>query len=263
MTQTPSTWYRSHTLSSDPNDCFPLLHYGILEGDNFAYFIQVDERSVLAIDVPDGKKMLATLRENSWKLEALLLTHTHHDHIVGLPEVVEQTGCRFYHPEGAAGIPRGRGLVDGQDLDLHGHQLKVIETSGHSPLDLSFWFPDLHLCFCGDTLFAWGCGRMFSGPASRLWESIKRLRSLPDQTLLCCGHDYAADNRRFYKQALPGLKPLIPIGEEIPMPLDLRTQKRENPFLRADDPEIALALGLENKEPSEVFKKLSELRNHL
>jgi hydroxyacylglutathione hydrolase len=235
----------------------------MIEGDNYGYFLQVDDQSVLAIDVPNGKKMLATLKAKGWKLEALLLTHSHHDHIVDLPELLEQTGCSFYYPEGSDGLPKGIGVVDGQELLLFGHRLKVIETSGHSPLDLSFWFMDLNLCFCGDTLFAWGCGRMFSGPAALFWESLKRLRSLPDDTLLCCGHEYAGDNRRFYEKTFPDLEPLSSQSEEGLMPLDLKTQKVENPFLRADDPEIAKALGLEGKEPAVVFKKLRELRNHL
>lgn len=257
--------YLSHSLalSADPSRHFPVLFYGRFSGDNFGYFLQTAPREVIAVDVPEGRLMLKLLDHKGWTLKSLLLTHTHHDHVVFLEEVLDQTGCDFYHPEGAQLPVRGIPLQDGERGEVSGLQFRVIDTSGHSPLDFSYWFPDLDLCFCGDTLFASGCGRMFAGPPERFWNSLQRLRDLPDSTRLCCGHDYFEDNRRFVLQTFPDLPELFPQSREREMPLLLSEQKKHNPFLRADDPEIASALGMDAADPAAVFKKARELRNQL
>jgi len=255
--------YHSLDLSSDSKDDFPVLHYGFARGDNLGYFLQISPSSVVAVDSPNGSGMLKMLRDRAWKLEALLLTHTHHDHVVDLPELLDETGCTFYHPKEAKGIPAGHGLEDGDCINLLGLKVEVLETSGHSPLDLSFWFPGLDLCFCGDTLFAWGCGRMFAGPPERFWKSLLRLRSLPEETLLCCGHDYAEENRRFYRQIFPNGPPLSERTNDVLSPMRLRTQIKENPFLKADNPDVARTINCEGQAPEAIFKKLREYRNQL
>jgi hydroxyacylglutathione hydrolase len=254
---------RSFSLSrssfADPR--FPCLHLGLLKGDNYGYFLQTDPQSVLAVDVPEGHRMLEILAERGWRLEALLLTHTHHDHVVYLQDLLDATGCAFFYPQAAGGLPTGTALSDGSAFELGGLRVEVLDTSGHSDLDFSYWFPDLNLCFCGDSLFAWGCGRMFAGPPERFWHSLCRLRDLPPETRLCCGHDYAVDNRLFLQKTFPG-RPL-PAESDGEMPLLLKTQQAENPFLRADDPAIAAALDLKDADPVLVFKSLRELRNQL
>lgn len=247
--------------SSPAADPCPCLHSGLLHGDNYGYFLQVDAQSVIAVDVPDGQRILEILDARNWVLKALLLTHTHHDHVRGLQTLLDGTGCAFYYPGGAPGLPPGIEMWDDQQFSLCGQRLQIIETSGHSDLDLSVWFPDLSLCFCGDTLFAWGCGRMFAGPPARFWQSLCRLRALPPETRLCCGHDYAADNLCFMARHFPDVS--LPAIKEGEMPLLLKHQRAENPFLRADDPTVALALGLEDAEPVRVFKTMRDLRNQL
>ncbi|MGA0333031.1 MAG: MBL fold metallo-hydrolase [Kiritimatiellia bacterium] len=239
------------------------LWSGRLRGNNLGYFVQVDARRVIAVDVPDGERMLSLLEERGWELHLLLLTHTHHDHVVNLEKLVEWTGCAFWYPEGADLSVPGSPMRDGEEREALGLRIQAMDTSGHSPLDFSYFFPELPLCFCGDTLFAWGCGRMFTGPAERFWSSLRRLRGLPDETLLCCGHDYFAENSQFLRTFLPQLPEFFPGEGEGEMPLRLGEQKLRNPFLRADDPRVAAALDLAPGEPVEVFKKLRELRNQL
>ena len=254
---------RSLSLSPDGATSFPVLHCGCIKGDNYGYFLQVDEKRVVAVDVPDGRVMLDILRQQGWTLELLLLTHTHHDHVLHLEDLLKKTGCDFWHPAGATLPVEGTGLRDGEERNVLGLRVQAMETSGHSPLDFSYVFPEVNVCFCGDTLFAWGCGRMFAGPASRFWSSLQRLRELPDETLLCCGHDYREDNRTFALQIFPNSSRWVPEAGEGEMPLHFGEQKRRNPFLSADDPQIAEALGMKGQDPVLVFKKLRELRNQL
>ncbi|WFB37643.1 MBL fold metallo-hydrolase [Kiritimatiellota bacterium B12222] len=255
---------KSCLISGSPSQgqAFPLLHYGLFRGDNFGYFVQTSASEVIAVDSPDGKFMLTVLRERGWQLKALLLTHAHHDHVVDLGEVLTETGCAFYKPAGLSGLPMGRAVQDGEVVEVEGLRVEVLETSGHSPMDLSYVFPELKLCFCGDSVFHNGCGRMFAGPASRFWHSLERLRALPDDFFLCCGHDYAADNALFRRQLFPDL-PQSDLPSRPHGPLSLADQRQSNPFLNADDPVLAAALGLSAAQPAEVFKKLRELRNQL
>ncbi|MDF3131111.1 MBL fold metallo-hydrolase [Kiritimatiellaeota bacterium B1221] len=242
---------------------YPILHSGLLKGDNYGYFVQTGPREVLAVDAPEGRVMLEILKHKSWTLKALLLTHTHHDHVVYLEELLQKTGCAFFHPEGAEVPGGGRGVTDGESFEVNGLRVQALDTSGHSDLDFSYWFPDLDLCFCGDTLFASGCGRMFAGPPERFWASLKRLRELPEATRICCGHDYLGDNLRFVRQTFPNLPVLRSVEGWDVMPLRLAVQRKCNPFLMADDPRIAVSMGLEGADPAMIFKKLRELRNQL
>lgn len=254
---------RSLPLSDQSSDHYPLLHSGRIRGDNYGYFLQTGFGKVLAVDVPDGRRMLQLLGHKNWTLTAVLLTHTHADHVVDLERLLAESGCAFYHPEGAEVPVTGIPLADGEQVDLNGLRFRALDTSGHSPLDFSYWFEDLNLLFCGDTLFASGCGRMFAGPPEKFWNSLLRIRSLPDETRICCGHDYGEDNLLFARKTFPALPRLFDRGINTGMPLSLKEQRRVNPFLRADDPEVASALGQKGEDPVTVFKILRERRNQL
>lgn len=237
---------------------------------NLGYFLRPGKgRGVVGIDVPNGREMTKILQGEGWTLSTLLLTHTHHDHVNGLRDLVKQTGCEFVSPEPFDSLPR-RHVDDGMSWEVEGFTVVAWNSSGHSPCDISYLFPELDLCFCGDTLFAWGCGRMFAGPPERLWASLLRLRSLPDATRMCCGHDYREDNARFIEGELKAWggadEAVRRIRAELnsapdPAPFPIGDQKRSNPFLRADDPEIARCVGRAGAGPVEVFAELRARRN--
>lgn len=245
----------------------PRLHFGYFSGDNFGYFVEVREGVAVAVDVPHGARMLSCLEQRGWSLSAILLTHTHHDHVSGLEEVLERTGCELIAPAGADTVSAHRRVKDGERFQVESLTVEALNTSGHSELDFSYWLPDQNICFCGDTLFAWGCGRMFAGPPERLWASIQRLRALPVDPWLACGHDYAEDNLLFMRQHLCGIPRFADFmeraGDYAAMPVRLSEQIEHNPFLRADDPEIAEALDMKDADPVEVFACLRERRNRL
>jgi len=239
---------------------------------NLGYVLAAEEGRVVSVDVTNGEELLRVLEFESLTLDAVALTHGHHDHVNGLGEVLEATGCRLLRPEGLEVEGGGEAVSDGERFRLLGLEWRAFDTSGHSPLDFSYHVPALNLCFCGDTVFDGGCGRMFAGPPERLWASVTKVRALPDATGLCCGHDYAPENYLFASRELPGRPEFVALREEavrvaergeVRMPVTVEDQKRTNLFWRADDPETVRELGRTGQDPVEVFAALRKKRDRL
>ena len=146
--------------------------------------------------------------------------------------------------------PRPRGV-----FDVPGH------TSGH----IAFWFEESRALFCGDTLFALGCGRMFEGTPEQFWSSLSKLRALPDDTRVYCGHEYTQSNARFALSVDPDNEALKAASRRIDklrsrgertVPSELGEEKVANPFLRADDPAMQRLVGMEGEPPEAVFAEI-------
>ena len=125
---------------------------------------------------------------------------------------------------------------------------RVIETPGHTAGHISYFFPADKLAFVGDTLFSIGCGRVIEGNPEMMWQSLLKLRALPDDTQFYCGHEYTDANIRFAKTIEPNNKALAARAEEVTqllaagkptIPATIGAEKADNPFLRADVPEVA------------------------
>jgi hydroxyacylglutathione hydrolase len=225
------------------------------------------DQTALAVDIPDGDVLLGILARDGLRLTDVLFTHTHHDHVDKAAKVFEVTGCQGWGPKGAELPVPFLPLSEGAQ-DVAGFSMRILDTSGHSELDFSYYLENLNVCFCGDTLFDGGCGRMFAGPTERFWQSIQAFRMLPEETLLCVGHDYAGDNYRFATSILPDMPIFHDQGEQVRshplserMPVTLGKQIRANPFLMCDHPPVAAALGMPGEAPSEVFAKMRDLKN--
>ena len=147
---------------------------------------------------------------------------------------------------------------------------RVIETPGHTAGHISYFFPADKLAFVGDTLFSIGCGRVIEGTPEMMWQSLVKLRDLPDDTQFYCGHEYTAANIRFAKTIEPDNKPLAARAAEVArlvaagrptIPASIGAEKTENPFLRADVPEVAKAIGLAGSPAWKVFAEIRERKN--
>jgi hydroxyacylglutathione hydrolase len=241
--------------------------------DNFGVLVHDPEaHATAAIDAPEAAPVEAALKRTGWRLTDILVTHHHGDHTGGIEELKERHHCRVVAPAAeAGGIPEVDETVrEGDRVRVGSLEAHVIETPGHTAGHISYFFPDDKLAFVGDTLFSIGCGRVIEGNAEMMWQSLLKLRALPDDTRMFCGHEYTLANVRFAKTIEPASAALKArehevarlIAENKPtIPSLMGEEKAANPFLRADRPEVAQAVGLAGKPAWEVFAEIRERKN--
>jgi hydroxyacylglutathione hydrolase len=225
-----------------------------------------------AIDAPEAGPVEAALKTKGWRLTDILVTHHHADHTDGIPELKANHRCRVVAPHAeAARIPLVDETVRENDkVRVGGLEANVIETPGHTAGHISYVFPADKLAFVGDTLFSIGCGRVIEGTPEMMWQSLLKLRGLPDDTRIYCGHEYTVANVRFARTIEPANAALAARAKEVEklvaakmptIPSTLGEEKAANPFLRADVPEVAKSLGLAGKPAWQVFAEIRERKN--
>jgi hydroxyacylglutathione hydrolase len=172
------------------------------------------------------------------------------------------TGPRADHDR-IAGIDVDVG--DGDTFMLGDAEAQVFDTPGHTRGHIAYWFPESKALFCGDTLFALGCGRTFEGTPEQMWTSLGKLRALPDDTRVFCAHEYTQANAKFAVTIETGNRALRERAKEIDalraegrrtVPSLLGLEKATNPFLRADVPTVGEAVGLPADDPVAVFAEV-------
>jgi hydroxyacylglutathione hydrolase len=241
--------------------------------DNFGVLLHDPQTgATAAIDAPEAAPVEAALKKTGWKLSEILVTHHHADHTAGIGELKSRYKCRVVAPRNEAQrIAHVDETVGENDaVRVGGIEGRVIETPGHTAGHVSYFFPADKLVFVGDTLFSIGCGRVIEGNPEMMWTSLLKLRGLPDDTQFFCGHEYTDANIRFAKTIEPDNKALAARAKEVAtllaagkatIPATIGAEKAENPFLRADVPEVAEALGLAGKPAWQVFAEIRERKN--
>jgi hydroxyacylglutathione hydrolase len=241
--------------------------------DNFGVLLHdPDTGATAAIDAPEAGPVEAALCAQSWRLTDILVTHHHHDHTGGIAELKARHRCRVVAPDAEAkGIPQVDETVrEGDSVKVGTLTARVIETPGHTAGHISYVFAHEKLVFVGDTLFSIGCGRVIEGTPQMMWQSLLKLRALPDDTQIYCGHEYTAANVRFAKTIEPNNAALIAREQEVArqnaahqptVPSTMGEEKAANPFLRADVPEVARSLGLASAPAWQVFAEIRERKN--
>ncbi|WP_264493351.1 hydroxyacylglutathione hydrolase [Rhodobacter sp. KR11] len=234
--------------------------------DNYAYLIRDPETGQTAVvDVPDAIPVIETLQDKGWKLGMILLTHHHDDHVQGVARLVEATGAMVLGARAdSARLPRlDRALVEGDRVTVGGEEGVVLDVSGHTVGHIAFHFPASNLAFTADSLMAGGCGRLFEGSPATMWASLQKLAALPDDTLICSGHEYTASNLRFAAVVDPDNAALqariastarARAMAEPTVPSLLSLEKATNPFLRA--PLLKAALGMAKSSDAEAFAEI-------
>ena len=241
--------------------------------DNFGVLVHDPvSGATAAIDAPEAAPVEAALKVAGWKLTDILVTHHHHDHTGGIKELKQRHHCRVTAPRSeAARIPDVDATVgEGDTVNVGALEAKVIETPGHTLGQVNYFFPADKLLFAGDTLFSIGCGRVIEGTPELMWQSLMKLRALPDDTQVYCGHEYTEANIRFALTIEPNNAALKARAEEVKrqlaagkptVPSPLGEEKRANVFLRADVPEVAAAVGLAGKPAAQVFAEIRARKN--
>lgn len=236
--------------------------------DNFGVLLHDPESgATAAIDAPEAGPIEEALKQTGWNLTDILVTHHHHDHTAGIVTLKRNYGCRVVAPEKERGkIPEVDETVrEGDEVKVGNLTAKVIETPGHTLGHITYWFPEEHLAFVGDTLFSIGCGRVIEGTPEMMWHSLTKLRDLPNETQIYCGHEYTAANIKF-AQSIDRENPVLDAravevqqqqsAGEPTIPVTIGDEKLANPFLRADVPDLAVDLGMAGKPPAQVFAEI-------
>jgi hydroxyacylglutathione hydrolase len=220
--------------------------------DNYAYLIS-DERGVgCVVDVAEAGPVLEAGNSAGVSIAAILSTHHHFDHVGGNEELV---ASRLPEPVRVFGYAGDRDRIpcltnaveDGGSLVVGDLKATAIFIPAHTRGHIAYYFPEPGVVFTGDTLFAGGCGRLFEGDAGQMMASLARLASLPDATLVYCGHEYTRSNLEFAATLEPNNADLATRRREVEgvraaglptVPTTIALEKKTNPFLRSDSPEL-------------------------
>ena len=241
--------------------------------DNYGVLLHDPESGATAsIDAPEAAPVEAALKATGWKLTDILVTHHHHDHTGGVQALKDKYKCRVVAPVAQkAPIPAVDETVrEGDKVTVGKLSANVIETPGHTLDHITYWFHRDKLAFAGDTLFSIGCGRVIEGNPEMMWRSLVKLRDLPNDTEIYCGHEYTIANIRFARTVEPNNQALaarereakeqIAKGEPT-IPVTIGEEKLANPFLRADQAEVAAAIGMAGKPAAQVFAEIRARKN--
>jgi len=242
--------------------------------DNFGVLLHDPATgATAAIDAPEAAPIEKVLQETGWKLTDILVTHHHADHTDGIEELKAKYKCRVVAPAGeAAKIPGGDETVrEGDKVKVGSLSANVIETPGHTLGHIAYWFHGDNIVFVGDTLFSIGCGRVIEGTPAQMWDSLKKLRDLPENTAIYCGHEYTLSNIKFARTIEPNNQALaareaqakkqVDSGKPT-IPTTIGDEKRENCFLRADIAEVAAGIGMAGKPAVDVFTEIRTRKNN-
>lgn len=228
------------------------VHLFPCRSDNYGFLARDRATGVVAaIDTPDAARILEELHALGWGgLDLILNTHWHPDHTEGNERLKAETGCEIVGPEEVARVaPLDRIVADGDTVRIGDTALKVMATPGHTLGHVVYHDAADGLAFVGDTLFALGCGRLFEGTPEQMWDSLSRLATWPDETVIWCAHEYTAANARFamslddrpeMKSHAEAIFEARERGEPT-VPTTIGTERRFNPFLRAGDAEAFAA----------------------
>jgi hydroxyacylglutathione hydrolase len=241
--------------------------------DNFGYLIHDPAtKATASIDAPEAAPIIAALEREGWTLTDILITHHHHDHVGGVAELKQKYKCRVVAPHDNSTKIANVDLrtKQGDVLKVGSLLARVLETPGHTLDHVSYVFDNEKAVFAADTLFSIGCGRVFEGTYPMMWDSLLKLRALPDDFKLYCGHEYTASNIKFALTIEPENPVLKARAEEVKrqreankptIPTLLGEEKKANVFLRADEPSVAASVRMKDRSAAEIFGELRERKN--
>jgi hydroxyacylglutathione hydrolase len=241
--------------------------------DNFGYLIHDPRtKATASVDAPEVGPIVQALEREGWRLTDILITHHHGDHVGGVAELKQKYKARVVGPHDKSATIANVDLRVGQGdvVKVGGLLGRVLETPGHTLDHISYVFDNDKALFAADTLFSIGCGRVFEGNYPMMWDSLLRLRALPDDFKLYCGHEYTAANVKFALTVEPDNAALKARAEEVArlraankptVPTLLGEEKKANVFLRADEPSVAASLRMKGRSAAEVFGELRERKN--
>ena len=209
--------------------------------DNYIWLLHRGGRAVV-VDPGDAAPVERALAERGLHLESILITHHHGDHVGGVKALVRQHGAQVWGPAASAFDAIDTRVREGDVVQVLGQSLRVLETPGHTLDHIAYWCAGMGALFCGDTLFAGGCGRIFEGTAPQMFASLAKLAALPGTARVYCAHEYTLSNLRFAMAVEPDNVALqqrqrdcaaLRTRGEPTVPSSMALEQATNPFLRA------------------------------
>ena len=242
--------------------------------DKYSYFIKDDQTNIVAIIDPSefdrcDKKIVQKYK----KLDFILNTHHHFDHVEGNEELKKKYNAKILGFENDKNRIPGidKPLKDNQEFKIGNLNFKTIFVPGHTSGHIAFYLEKEKVVFTGDTLFSLGCGRVFEGTCQQMLNSLNKIKNLPEDTKIYCGHEYTKSNLGFCLKFNPNNKYLKDkervIEEKIndgkpTIPSTIKDETQMNIFLRYDDSDVKDALNLQNASDLEIFTKLRDLKDN-
>lgn len=253
-----------------------MLHIDALPAfnDNYIWLLQdPDKKTCAVVDPGTAAPVQAWLEAHpEWQLNDILLTHHHADHVGGVETLKQLTGAKVWGPATEKIPGRDQALQDGDRIQVLGLDFLTYLVPGHTAGHIAFYHHGLTpapLLFCGDTLFAAGCGRLFEGTPQQMHDSLDRLNGLPGDTLVYCAHEYTLSNLRFAQAVEPSNLDIAQrfaqvsqwrMENRISLPSNLALERLTNPFLRTREASVIEKAdergGLANRSSSAVFASL-------
>jgi hydroxyacylglutathione hydrolase len=239
--------------------------------DNYAYVCYNNKKDAFVVDPSEFKPVSHFIESNKLNLKFILNTHHHFDHVGGNYELKQKYNCKI------VGSKLDEERIPGIDILLNDEDqwkfdektAEIIEIPGHTIGHIAFYFKNEKIVFTGDTLFSLGCGRLFEGTPEMMWNSLKKLRELPDDTKIYCGHEYTLSNAKFIESLFSNdlidekIKKLKQLElNQIPsIPTTVKEEKKLNLFLQSDSTELKQKLNIESKNDIETFAYLRNLKD--
>ncbi|CAI0877458.1 hydroxyacylglutathione hydrolase [Serratia ficaria] len=235
--------------------------------DNYIWLLDDRRGHCVIVDPGEAQPALDALRRLQLTPDAILLTHHHQDHVGGVAQMVAQyPGLPVYGPQETADKGANHIVRDGETFEINGRRYATIAVPGHTLGHVAFY--SAPYLFCGDTIFSAGCGRLFEGTAQQMHDAFQQLAQLPDNTLICCAHEYTLSNLKFARAILPQDREIETYQQHVEalrakgqpsVPTTLQLERKINLFLRCHDTDLQNKLGF-NSPPKSLHSVFSELR---